>query len=544
MSKLSISHTSVSAAEKAAAAAAVAATTPELSVAYAFDAVQLRSRTPSPLIGVLGAQIDRAPSPAGACSQSLAEFTVTVIVPADRLARKPVGVALTVDVSGSMAENMEAVVAAVAFVVGKLAPGDFFAVQVFSDDVRTLVPPQAWTAAGAAAAVHKLAACAAEGLTNLAAATSESMAAAAAMVQMAGAAPNAVYLSPIAIVVTDGHPTERFGGPLEIVRRVLRQGAAPAAAESDTDAAAPPAKRPRPECELGRAERELALAELEADAAPRTQLSVIGIGTDLNWRLTELMVRAGGGGVLAALTGGLSAEALSAALGAIVGGAASVTHPDLALAFEPGTACEFAWELNGRAVGAQSAGAPAGAPGGPPMAGGPAGSFTAGLPPLAAGASISGLLRAAPRHPHALVRGGTLGRVWVYSKSGGGGCAYTPVRLPARASLSPVPDPLARWLARRPALLAAIRDAIAAYSDDAGADESLAPTLAELTSPPLLGFGPADQLAALVRKLQAGPAAGDAGFVAHAFTSLSQLSGASSDPVPLTQFARTMSQGL
>ena len=540
MSKLSISHTSVSAAEagaaaavaaasaKAAAAATVAATTPELSVAYAFDAVQLQSRTPSPLIGVLGAQIDRAPSPAGACSQSLAEFTVTVIVPFTD-ARKPVGVALTVDVSGSMAENMEAVVAAVAFVVGKLAPGDFFAVQVFSDDVRTLVPPQAWTAAGAAAAVHKLAACAAEGLTNLAAATSESMAAAAAMVQMAGAAPNAVYLSPIAIVVTDGHPTERFGGPLEIVRRVLRQGAAPAAAESDTDAAAPPAKRPRPECELGRAERELALAELEADAAPRTQLSVIGIGTDLNWRLTELMVRAGGGGVLAALTGGLSAEALSAALGAIVGGAASVTHPDLALAFEPGTACEFAWELNGRAVGAQSAGAPAGAPGGPP---------------LAAGASISGLLRAAPRHPHALVRGGTLGRVWVYSKSGGGGCAYTPVRLPARASLSPVPDPLARWLARRPALLAAIRDAIAAYSDDAGADESLAPTLAELTSPPLLGFGPADQLAALVRKLQAGPAAGDAGFVAHAFTSLSQLSGASSDPVPLTQFARTMSQGL
>jgi hypothetical protein len=543
MSKLSISHTSVSAAEKAAAAAAVAATTPELSVAYAFDAVQLRSRTPSPLIGVLGAQIDRAPSPAGACSQSLAEFTVTVIVPADRLARKPVGVALTVDVSGSMAENMEAVVAAVAFVVGKLAPGDFFAVQVFSDDVRTLVPPQAWTAAGAAAAVHKLAACAAEGLTNLAAATSESMAAAAAMVQMAGAAPNAVYLSPIAIVVTDGHPTERFGGPLEIMRRVLRQGAAPAAAESDTDAAAPPAKRPRPECELGRAERELALAELEADAAPRTQLSVIGIGTDLNWRLTELMVRAGGG-VLAALTGGLSAEALSAALGAIVGGAASVTHPDLALAFEPGAACEFAWELNGRAVGAQSAGAPGGAPGGPPMAGGPAGSFTAGLPPLAAGASISGLLRAAPRHPHALARGGTLGRVWVYSKSGGGGCAYTPVRLPARASLSPVPDPLARWLARRPALLAAIRDAIAAYSDDAGADDSLAPTLAELTSPPLLGYGPADQLATLVRKLQAGPAAGDAGFVAHAFTSLSQLSGASSDPVPLTQFARTMSQGL
>ena len=540
---------------------------PAISVDYAFDAVR---RAKSPLLGEPGALSlagARAPSPAGARPLTPDEllFSVTVTAPFDDGARARVAFVIFADASGSM-ESMDPVVAATAFVLERLAPGDYFALLVFSDGVRVLAPPQAWTAAGAAAAVQRLAACPAEGRTNLAAATTEAIAAAVAMVKMAagGAAPE--FISPIIIGITDGHPTEEFGGPLEVVRRVLRQGDATAAAQarrdSDSRAGPAPAKRPRlalvpPSafaCEHNQADLEIGVAELE-DAAPKVPLSMIGIGTDFNERLLELMVRAGGGGVSVALTD-FSAEGLSAALGAIVGGAASVTHPDTELSFEPSGTIEFAWERNGRVVGAQAAGAPAGAPGGPPMAGGPAGSFTARLPPMHAGAAISGLLRVAARRPPGAgalspgafsparldpAPGMTLGRVWA---NGQFGCVFSVVRLPARTSRSPAPDPLARWLARRPALLAAIRGAIAARSDDAGAAASLAPTLAELTTAPLLGYGPADQLATLVRELQAGPAAGDAGFVAHAYASLSQRSGASFSDAPPPLFARTMSQGL
>ena len=153
--------------------------------------------------------------------------------PFDDGARAPVAVACCADASGSM-EDMGAVVAAITFVLEQLAPGDFFALMVFSDDVRVLAPPQAWTAAGAAAALKCLAACPAEGRTNLAEATTEAIAAAKAMVQMASESGlAAAYISPIVIGITDGHPTEEFGGPLEVVRRVLHQGRAPSRAPAD-----------------------------------------------------------------------------------------------------------------------------------------------------------------------------------------------------------------------------------------------------------------------------------------------------------------------
>jgi hypothetical protein len=188
------------------------------------------------------------------------------------------------------------------------------------------------------------------------------------------------------------------------------------------------------------------------------------------------------------------------------------------------------------------------------VAGGPADSFTARAPPLRAGASVSGLLHAAARGPLPAARGplpadyagpapgATLGRVWAV---GPFGCVFAVVRLPAHTSPAPVPDPLARWLARRPALLAAIRAAMAAISDaSAKADAPLAAALTELTAAPLLGFGPADQLAALVRRLQAGPGAKSSGELACTAAALSQLSGASFVVPPDSLFARTMSQGM